>query len=103
MRAEILSVLFSDECLCVCPVMSDSVTPWTITCQAPLSVGFSRQEYWTGLPFPSPGDLLNPGLKPMSPVHLLHCRQILYHWATKEARMNLQRLELFQEYARNNS
>ena len=40
--------------------------PWTITCQASLSVGFSRQEYWSGLPFPPPGDLANPGIKPKS-------------------------------------
>ena len=42
--------------------------PWTIAYQAPLSMGFSRQQYWSGLPFPSPGDLPNPGLKPMSPA-----------------------------------
>ena len=44
------------------------VTPWTVTCQAPLSLGFSRQEYWGGLPVPSPGDLPNPGIKPRSPT-----------------------------------
>ena len=44
------------------------VTPWTVTCQAPLSMGFSRQEYWSGLPFPSPGDLPNPGIEPGSPT-----------------------------------
>ena len=49
---------------CVCL----SETPWTAVRQAPLSVGFSRQEYWSGLPFPSPGDLPNPGIKPMSPA-----------------------------------
>ena len=43
-------------------------TPWTIAHQAPLFMGFSRQEYWSGLPFPSPGDLLNPGIKPGSPT-----------------------------------
>ena len=43
-------------------------TPWTIACQAPLSMGFSRQEYWSGLPFPSPGDLPNPGTEPRSPA-----------------------------------
>ena len=52
--------------------MSESfVTPWIVTCQAPLSMEFSRQEYWSGLPFPPPGDLPNPGVKlvsPMSPV-----------------------------------
>ena len=53
-----------------------SATPWTVAYQAPLSMGFSRQEYWsekkkeywTGLPFPSPGDLPNPGIEPESPA-----------------------------------
>ena len=43
-------------------------TPWTVACQAPPSMGFSRQEYWSGLPFPSPGDLSNPGIEPGSPA-----------------------------------
>ena len=43
-------------------------TPWTVTRQALLSMGFSRQEYWSGLPFPSPEDLLDPGIKPGSPT-----------------------------------
>ena len=43
-------------------------TPWTVARQAPLSMGFSRQEYWSGLPFPSPGDLPNPGIEPRSPT-----------------------------------
>ena len=43
-------------------------TPWTVVYQASLSMGFSRQEYWSGLPFPSPGDLPDPGMKPGSPV-----------------------------------
>ena len=42
------------------------VTSWTVACQAPLSMGFSRQEHWSGLPFPSPGDLPKPGLKSTS-------------------------------------
>ena len=47
--------------------MSDSfVTLWTEARQVPLSMGFSRQEYWSGLPFPSPGDLPDPGIKPVS-------------------------------------
>ena len=50
-------------------------TPWTVACQAPPSVGFSRQEYCSGLPFPFPGYLPNLGSDP----RLLHCRQILYH------------------------
>ena len=44
------------------------VTVWTVARQAPLSMGFSRQEYWSGLPFPSPGDLSNPGFEPRSPA-----------------------------------
>ena len=44
------------------------VTPWTVAYQAPPSVGFSRQEYWSGLPFPSPEDLPDPGIKPRSPA-----------------------------------
>ena len=43
-------------------------TPWTVVYQAPPSMGFFRQEYWSGLPFPSPGDLPNPGIKPRSPA-----------------------------------
>ena len=42
--------------------------PWTAAYQAPLSTGFSRQEYWSGLPFPSPGDLPDPGIEPGSPT-----------------------------------
>ena len=44
------------------------VTPWTIACQDPLSMGFSRQEYWSGLPLPSPKDLPDPGVESGSPV-----------------------------------
>ena len=43
-------------------------TPWTVARQAPLSMGFSRQEYWSGLPFPSPGNLPDPGIEPRSPA-----------------------------------
>ena len=45
-----------------------SETPWTVACQSPMSMGCSRQEYWSGLPFPSPGDLPNPGIKPTFPT-----------------------------------
>ena len=72
-----------------CPTLS---TPWTVACQASLSMGFSRQEYWSGLPFPSPGIFPTQGSNP----GLLHSRQILYwlklpakplhcnHWTTRE-------------------
>ena len=52
------------------------MTPWTAARQVTLSVGFSRQEYWSGLPVPSPQDLPNPGL--------LHCRQIVFHLSYRE-------------------
>ena len=56
-------------CVCVpqsCPTLA---TPRLhVTCQASLSMGFSRQEYWSGLPFPSPGDLPDPGMEPRSPA-----------------------------------
>ena len=54
-------VLVTQSCLTLC-------NPWTIAHQAPLSMGFSRQEYQSGLSFPSPGDLPNPGIKPWSPA-----------------------------------
>ena len=71
-----LILLFSHFCLLLrvlCCAWSLSrvqlfVTPWTIAYQAPLSMGFSRQEYWSGLPFPSPGDLPDPGIEPRSPA-----------------------------------
>ena len=44
------------------------MTPWTVAHQVPLFMGFSRQEYWSGLPFPSPGDLPDPGVEPGSPA-----------------------------------
>ena len=54
----------------VCSAVSDSATPWSVAHQAPLSVEFSRQEYWSGLLSPSPRDLPNPGTEPESPVFL---------------------------------
>ena len=48
-------------------VVSNSATPWTVAYLAVLSMEFPREEYWSGLPFPPPGDLPNPGIKPMSP------------------------------------
>ena len=59
------------------------LTLCTVACQTPLSMGFSRQEYWSGLPCPPPGCLPNSGTEQASNASL-HCRQILYHWATGE-------------------
>ena len=64
------------------------VTPWTLAHQAPLSMGFSMQVYWSGLPFPTPGDLPNPGMELAYPASLLHCRQILYCWAPGDSPYN---------------
>ena len=52
----------------MCSVGSNSVTGWSVACQTPLSMGFSRQQYWNGLPFPLPRDLPEPGIEPLSPV-----------------------------------
>ena len=60
--------------LCVLSHAQLFVITWTVALQAPLSMGFPRQEDWSRLPFPSPGDLPNPGIEP----GLLHCRQMLY-------------------------
>ena len=54
--------------VCACSVTKlrlSLVTPWIVALQAPLSMGFPRQEYWNGLPFPPPGDLPHPGIEPM--------------------------------------
>ena len=66
-----------------CPTL---VIPWNIACQAPLSMGFSRQEYWSRLPFSSPGNLPNSEIDCTSSVlagGLLHCWQILNRWGTR--------------------
>ena len=55
-------------CTCALSRVKLFVTPWTVAQQVPLPMGFSRQDYWSQLPFPSPGDLPNPGIKTMSPV-----------------------------------
>ena len=73
--------------MCARSVMSDSFgTPWTVACQASLSMEFSRQEYWNGLLFPFPGDLPNPGIKPVSPSYVyidsnLSALELLALWA----------------------
>ena len=68
-------------CLWSCSVVSDSATPWTVACQARLSMEFYRHEYWSGLPFPTPELLPNPGIKSIS-LHV-SCvgKQILYDCA----------------------
>ena len=68
----ILSYTFSGGGGLVAKLCLTLATPWTVACQAPLSKRFSRQEYWSGLPFPSPGDLPDPGVEPQSHA----CKQI---------------------------
>ena len=53
-------------CVCTLSCVPLSGAPWTVVHQAPLSMEFSRQENWNGLPFPSPGDLPNPGIEPVT-------------------------------------
>ena len=60
-------------CVCVCVfshqiLFKSFVIPWTVAHWTPLSMGFPRQEYWSGLPFPSPGDLPDPGIEPTAPA-----------------------------------
>ena len=72
-------MILLDACL-VISFMLFLANLWTIACQAPLSMGFSRQEYWSGLPFPSLGDLPNPGIEPMSLMSTRIGRQVLSHF-----------------------
>ena len=75
----------------LCPTL---VTPWAVAPQTPPSVGFPRQKYWSGLPFPSPGDLPDPGIEPRSPMlqadsffFFFFCRQILYQLSRRPQTM----------------
>ena len=71
-----------DVCVCILSRVQLCVTLWTVTCRAPLSVRFSRQEYWNGLLFPTPGESSQP--RDWTPISCISCigRQILYHYAT---------------------
>ena len=68
-----LFILYWDMCMCsvtsLCPTLCN---PWAVAHQSHLSMGFSRQEYWSGLPFPPPGDFPDQGIKPH--LHPLHCQ-----------------------------
>ena len=86
--------------MCVCAQLLSCVwlyvTPWTVTHQTPLSMGFFQQEYWSGLPFSPPGDL--PDSRDHTCLlHLLHCRQILYRWATGKPIVQIYTLYVFQK------
>ena len=76
-------------------VISNSLaTPWTVAYQAPLSLGFSRQEYWSGLPCPPPGDLRNPGIKPTSLVCPALAGEFFTMSATWEAPLRFSEVQL---------
>ena len=89
--ASLVSVIFCCELMCSCHDLHACmcaealfVTPGTVVHQSPLSMGFSRQEHWSGLPCPPPGDLPNPGIEPTSPVApALHLNSSpLSHWGS---------------------
>ena len=87
-------ILIRDTFYCgkICAVLSHVwifVTLWTIACQTPLSMGFSRQEYWSGLPCPPPGDLPHPGIKPASLASPALAGGFFTASATWEARGNI--------------
>ena len=69
-----------------CPILFD---PMDCSNQALLSIGFPRQEWWSGLPFPTQEYLPYPGIRTASPASPLHCRRILYRWTTKEAQTHV--------------
>ena len=79
-----------------CSVMSNSVSPWTVACQAPLSMEFSRQEYWSRLPFPSPEDLPDAGIYPTSPT--LHADSLPSEPTGKPMLVNLNKVEKFENH-----
>ena len=72
------------------------MTPWTVAHQAPLSMEFSRQEYWSGLPFPFPGDLPDSGVEPASPT--LQAESLLMsHWGGPNIEITCLKLEWYVE------
>ena len=74
--------------------MSNSVTPWIVAHQAPLHGIFSRQEYWSRLPFPPPGDLPDPGIEPVPP-ELQSDSLPLSHWGSSSIKLSYMKLPIF--------
>ena len=79
-----LSQVFLCHAVCVFCRVRLFATPWTVTLQAPLSMGFSRQEYWSGVPFPSPRDPPDPGIKLAYSASPARAGRFFYHGATWE-------------------
>ena len=65
--------------MCVLNRVRLFATPWAVACQLPLSMGFPSQEYWSGLLFPSPGDLPDPGIEPLFPGSSALVGELFYH------------------------
>ena len=72
---------------CQSSVMQNSATPWNVTCRAPLSMGFFRQEYWGGQLLPSPRDLPHPGIKPWPPAF---ADRFFTAWSTRKAQQGIE-------------
>ena len=89
-----LEFLKESVCVLSCSVLSDSVTSWTVARQTSLCMGFSRQEYWRGLPFPPPGDLSDPGIESVSLVSPAFTGKFFCHWITWEAPLKNEDYEL---------
>ena len=87
-----MTVMKSHACSVVCKSLW---TPWTVAHQAPLSMGFPRQEYWSGLPFPPPGGVFLTQEWNLHLLRLLRCLWILYHWATRESLIKAHPLAYF--------
>ena len=85
-RPQVVTGATPSPCVCVLSHAWLFASPWTVAWQAPLSMGCPRQEYWSGLPRPSPGDLPDPGIEPTSPAL---AGGFFYHWAIREARVIL--------------
>ena len=83
-----IQVVKNTICVCALSQVWLFVTPWTVTHQVPLSMEFSRQEYWSGLPFPFPGDLPDPGIEPVSLSSPALAGRFFTSWATGEALKN---------------
>ena len=91
---------FVDMCVLSCfSHVQLFVTLWTVARQAPLSMGFSRQEYWTGLPHPSPGDLPNPGIKSASLIRKNYSNKVvlMYYKTCLKANLNIQSTEIHSQ------
>ena len=95
-------VFVSLLCVCVCSCVLSCVrlfaTPWIVACQAPLFMEVSRQEYWSGLPFPTPGDLPDPRIEPTSLVSPVLAGRFFNHCPTWEALSVKYTLEIYPTY-----